>query len=203
VERRLRVAAPAHGGRREGLRSVYQAPPAVPPLSLPKDVGDNASGACNQVQCKWIYPAASSQYRPNGTERKPVSWMAADSNRPTPRLRAGRCRWRSARLWLHSRGDGNDSRVQRRVWEMLAFASGAAAAAACRTGMKALWRANRHEDPPGNPASRRVRWPDALVWSISLGVGAAVSRLVAQRGAAAAWQAATGARPPGLDDRTE
>jgi hypothetical protein len=35
-ERRLGVAAPTHGGRREGQRSVYQAPPAVPPLSLPK-----------------------------------------------------------------------------------------------------------------------------------------------------------------------
>jgi len=33
-----------------------------------------------------------------------------------------------------------------------------------------------------------------------LGVGAAVSRLVAERGAAAAWQAAVGTRPPGLDE---
>jgi len=86
---------------------------------------------------------------------------------------------------------------------MFAFASGAAAAALCRRGMAALWRVSRHQDPPENPATRGVRWRDALIWSISLGVGAAVSRLVAQRGAAAAWQAATGSQPPGLDDRTE
>jgi hypothetical protein len=99
--------------------------------------------------------------------------------------------------------EGNDFGVKRRLWEMLAFASGAAAAAACRRAMMALWRVSRHEDPPENPASRGVGWRDALIWSISLGVGAAVSRLVAQRGAAAAWQAATGSQPPGLDDRTE
>jgi Protein of unknown function (DUF4235) len=99
--------------------------------------------------------------------------------------------------------EGNDLGVQRRLWEMFAFASGAAAAAVCRRGMTALWRVRRHQDPPENPASRGVRWRDALIWSISLGVGAAVSRLVAQRGAAAAWQAATGSQPPGLDDRAE
>ena len=98
---------------------------------------------------------------------------------------------------------GNDFGVERRLWELLAFASGAAAAAACRRGMTVLWRVSRHEDPPENPASRGVRWRDALIWSISLGVGAAVSRLVAQRGAAAAWQAATGSQPPGLDDLAE
>jgi hypothetical protein len=89
------------------------------------------------------------------------------------------------------------------MWDVVAFASGAAAAAAFRWGMTAVWRASRHGDPPANPASRGVRWRDALVWSVSLAVGAAVSRVVAQRGAAAAWQAATGARPPGLDDRSE
>jgi hypothetical protein len=98
---------------------------------------------------------------------------------------------------------GNEFGVQRRLWEMFAFASGAAAAAACRKGMTALWRVSRHQDPPENPVSRGVRWRDALIWSISLGVGAAVSRLVAQRGAAAAWQAATGSQPPGLNDRSE
>jgi Protein of unknown function (DUF4235) len=81
--------------------------------------------------------------------------------------------------------------------------AGAAAAAASRRAMTALWRVSRHQDPPENPASRGVRWRDALIWSISLGVGAGVSRLVAARGAAAAWQVATGSRPPGLDDRSE
>ena len=93
--------------------------------------------------------------------------------------------------------------MQRRLWEAFAFVSGAAAAAACRKAMTSLWRVSRDQDPPENPAARSVRWRDALIWSISLGVGASVSRLVAQRGAAAAWQAATGSQPPGLDDRAE
>jgi hypothetical protein len=90
--------------------------------------------------------------------------------------------------------------MKRRLWELSALVAGGVAAAACRKAMTALWRVSRHGDPPGNPASRHVRWRDALVWSISLGVGAAVSRLVAERGAAAAWQAAVGSRPPGLDE---
>jgi Protein of unknown function (DUF4235) len=98
---------------------------------------------------------------------------------------------------------GKDLGVQRRLWEAFAFVSGAAAAAACRKAMTSLWRVSRDQDPPENPAARGVRWRDALIWSISLGVGASVSRLVAQRGAAAAWQAATGSQPPGLDDRAE
>ena len=89
--------------------------------------------------------------------------------------------------------------MRRRLWELSALSSGTAAAVAYRKLMTALWRFSRHEDPPGNPAARQVRWRDALVWSISLGVGAAVSRLVAERGAAAAWEAAVGSRPPGLD----
>lgn len=107
----------------------------------------------------------------------------------------------SVRLW--NVPAGNEIGVRRRMWDFIAFASGAAAGTAFRWGMTAVWRASRHEDPPANPASRGVRWRDALVWSVSLAVGAAVSRVVAQRGAAAAWQAATGARPPGLDDRSE
>lgn len=93
--------------------------------------------------------------------------------------------------------------MRRRLWEAFAFVSGAAAAAACRKAMTSLWRVSRHQDPPENPASRGVGWRDALIWSISLGVGAGVSRLVAARGAAAAWQVATGSRPPGLDDPSE
>jgi hypothetical protein len=44
--------------------------------------------------------------------------------------------------------------------------------------------------------SRDVCWPDALTWAIAVAVGAAVARVVAQRGAAAAWERATGDPPP-------
>jgi hypothetical protein len=46
--------------------------------------------------------------------------------------------------------------------------------------------------------ARRQVWQvrDALTWATALGVGAAVARVVAQRGAAAAWERATGNPPP-------
>jgi hypothetical protein len=63
------------GTRRTAGRPTVRLPgPSRRSASLPpQDVGDNASGARSQAQCEWIYPAASSQYRPNGTEGKPVS----------------------------------------------------------------------------------------------------------------------------------
>jgi hypothetical protein len=82
------------------------------------------------------------------------------------------------------------------LWQAVAFASGTLAAAAVRRVAVSTWRNARHEDPPENPIARDVGWRNALVWAISVAVGAAVARVVAQRGAAAAWQAATGEPPP-------
>jgi Protein of unknown function (DUF4235) len=89
---------------------------------------------------------------------------------------------------------------QRRLWQFVAFASGAAAAAGVRRGAVTLWRTSTHEDPPENPIGRDVAWRDALIWAVAVAVGAAVARVVAQRTAAAAWSAATGSPPPGVDD---
>ncbi len=86
--------------------------------------------------------------------------------------------------------------VEQVAWRAVAFAAGSVATVAVRTTAAALWRAERHEDPPTQAAARGVLWRDALVWAVSVGVGAAVARVVAERGAAAAWNAATGAAPP-------
>jgi len=90
--------------------------------------------------------------------------------------------------------------VQRIMWRVIALGAGTAAAAAVRAIASAAWRTTRHEDPPTNPAARGVRWRDALIWAASVAIGAAVARVVAERGAATAWEAATGSPPPGLDD---
>jgi hypothetical protein len=90
--------------------------------------------------------------------------------------------------------------VQRFMWRVIALGAGTAAAAAVRAIASAAWRTTRHEDPPTNPAARGVRWRDALIWAASVAIGAAVARVVAERGAATAWEAATGSPPPGLDD---
>ena len=86
--------------------------------------------------------------------------------------------------------------TQERLWQGIAFASGAVAAAAVRRGATTMWRTTRHEEPPLNPVARDVRWRDALIWTAAVAVGAAVARVVAQRGAAAAWERATGDPPP-------
>jgi hypothetical protein len=89
--------------------------------------------------------------------------------------------------------------VQRILWRVTALAAGTASAAAVRALASAAWRTTRHEDPPSDPAARSVPWRDALIWAISVAVGAAVARVVAERGAATAWEAATGSPPPGVE----
>jgi hypothetical protein len=81
------------------------------------------------------------------------------------------------------------------LWRVVALASGAAAAALVRQGAVMAWRTGRNEEPP-NPASPSVRWRDALIWSVSLAIGIGVARVVAERGAAAAWNVATGSPAP-------
>jgi hypothetical protein len=91
---------------------------------------------------------------------------------------------------------GFDATKQRFLWKGIAFGSGAVAALGVRRAAAALWRTGRHEEPPTEPAGRDVRWRDAMIWAVSVGVGAAVARVVAERTAAAAWNAATGSAPP-------
>ena len=86
--------------------------------------------------------------------------------------------------------------TRRLVWRGVALASGTLAAAAVRRAAITTWRTTKHEDPPENPAARDVAWRDALVWATAVAIGAAVARVVAQRGAAAAWERATGDPPP-------
>lgn len=82
------------------------------------------------------------------------------------------------------------------LWRGVALASGVASAVAVRQAAVALWRTTRHEDPPKHPGVRDVRWRDALIWTVSVAIGAAVARVVAERTAAAAWKMATGSSPP-------
>ena len=78
------------------------------------------------------------------------------------------------------------------AWQGVAIASGTLAATAVRRIAVTTWRTTKHEDPPENPVARDVSWPDALTWAIAVAIGAAVARVVAQRGAAAAWERAIG-----------
>lgn len=88
------------------------------------------------------------------------------------------------------------------AWKVVGAASGMAAGAATRVVLRRAWRRSRGDDPPANPAAPGTRWPEALAWAAASGVAMAVTRMVAQRGAAEAWRSRTGAYPPGLETVT-
>jgi len=86
--------------------------------------------------------------------------------------------------------------IERRLWQFATIAAGTGSALLARRAATTVWRSTRHEEPPQHPTDRNVGWGDAMVWAVSVAVGAAVARVVAERGAAAAWTAATGSPPP-------
>lgn len=91
------------------------------------------------------------------------------------------------------------SRRRQVAWKVVSTASGIGAAMATRKVLEALWPAGDDgTGPPFNPADRRIGWSTALAWAVSAGVGAGIFRLVGERLAAAGWEAATGAPPPGI-----
>lgn len=85
-------------------------------------------------------------------------------------------------------------------WKAASTAAAVVAGIGARKVLEPAWRSVRPQagEPPLNPADRSVDWKDALAWAALSGVVVGVARLVAQRAAAAGWEAATGGSPPGL-----
>lgn len=90
--------------------------------------------------------------------------------------------------------------MEKTAWKLVATIAAVIAGAGVRKALTASWRKARRHDPPTNPAGPATSWGEALGWTVASGVGIAVARLVAQRGAAAGWRRATGALPPGLEE---
>jgi len=90
--------------------------------------------------------------------------------------------------------------VERRLWQLTSVLAGAAAALLVRKLARTAWRAQRHEASTVFDADRSVELRDALIFAAAVGAGTAVARLVAQRTAARAWEAATGAPPERFTD---
>lgn len=85
------------------------------------------------------------------------------------------------------------------AWKLVSTLSGVAGAVVTRKVLEGLWPVR--EDgvaPPFNPADRRVAWSTSLQWAVAAGIGAGITRLLGQRLAAAGWERATGAPPPGI-----
>lgn len=89
--------------------------------------------------------------------------------------------------------------TEERAWSLVALASGALAGMVVRQALTTGWEMVQDEEPPENPAARRVGWGSALAWTVATSVAVSVVQLVAQRGAAAGWRKARGHYPRGLD----
>jgi hypothetical protein len=85
------------------------------------------------------------------------------------------------------------------AWKVVALASGALAGVAMRQALQTGWKLTQQEEPPENPAAKKVGWGQALGWTVATSVAMGVAQLVAQRGAAAGWRKVRGSYPKGLD----
>jgi hypothetical protein len=86
------------------------------------------------------------------------------------------------------------------TWKLLGAGTAVPTGIAVRKLSDAAWFAVRGTAPPKNPAAPGVGWGDALAWAAVSGVAVAAGRLVAARGAAAAYRSLTGKLPPGLNE---
>ncbi len=88
---------------------------------------------------------------------------------------------------------------KRALWKVVGTLTGILSGMATKKVLQAGWKKVRGGDPPTNPAAPGTSWKEALIWAASSGVAMAVTRMVAQRGAAEAWKAKKGSYPPGLE----
>ncbi|HSM43758.1 MAG TPA: DUF4235 domain-containing protein [Acidimicrobiia bacterium] len=83
-------------------------------------------------------------------------------------------------------------------WNILAWVAAAGAAWAGRKATTLVWAQITDNEEPSNPAKHGTSWAEALGWAVLAGAIATTARVLAQRGAARAWEAATGETPPGV-----
>lgn len=93
---------------------------------------------------------------------------------------------------------GTPTAVDRKslAWRAVSYGVGALATLATRKALVAMWSSVKHEPPPDDPADRGTPWINAVTWAAATGIGLAVVRLLAMRGAARAWEATTHEPPP-------
>lgn len=98
---------------------------------------------------------------------------------------------------LLSSDDGRRTQLE---WKAVSTLGGIVGGVVTRKVLQSVWAAvsDSTQEPPLNPADRRIDWSTALQWAIVAGVTVGIGRVVSQRAAAAGWEAATGSPPPGL-----
>ena len=93
------------------------------------------------------------------------------------------------------RKDGMSKQI---AWRILALVAAGAAAWAGRRATTLIWTRISDSDEPSDPARRDTSWGEAIGWAVLAGAVATTARVLAQRGAAQAWEAATGESPPAV-----
>lgn len=88
--------------------------------------------------------------------------------------------------------------VKKTTWNVLAATAAIGAAWAARQAATALWHRMSDAEPAEDPADRTVSWGQAAGWAVLAGIAGGLARVIATRGAAAAWQGVTGETPPGV-----
>ncbi len=86
------------------------------------------------------------------------------------------------------------------LWKAAVTLASIGAGIAARNAATQVWSRYRGTEPPANPADPATEWGEAISWTLATGVLIALARLVARRGAAAAWAKVDGQLPPGLVD---
>lgn len=84
-------------------------------------------------------------------------------------------------------------------WKLLGFGFAIPAGIAVRKMLDSAWMSIRGTPPPKNPAAPGTKWSEAVTWAAASGIGIAIGRLFAARGAAGAYKKLTGKLPPGLE----
>jgi hypothetical protein len=99
------------------------------------------------------------------------------------------------------RRDRGSTKRQVVVWKVVSTGTGVLSGILVRQLIGLGWKlvTSGREEPPLNPADRRISWSEGLQWAVASGVGVGVARLVSDRLAARGWEAATGHPPPGIE----
>ena len=92
------------------------------------------------------------------------------------------------------------------TWKIVSTVSAMVGALAARKllelGLNAV-RKDGASKPTLDPASRRFSRKDAVLWAVTVGIGVGIARIVSTRLAVIGWEAATGTRPPGVEEPVE
>ncbi len=90
--------------------------------------------------------------------------------------------------------------AEKMLWKVVGLGAGLTAAKVSRSVLDKTWAKTKGGEPPRNPATRETTWGEAVQWAVASGIAVAVARLLAARGAAAAWEKTTGHLPPGVEE---